>query len=83
MSPEVPFKGNKRPEPFPINWVGKEDLIKCCPELEEQIQLLDASDIANIASKVGDALQESYWMALKIVLLAYLGAENINTDEVA
>ena len=80
MSPETPLKDNKRPEPFPISWVSKEDLISCCPELEKQIQLLDASDIANIASKVGEALQESYWLALEIVLPAYLGTENMSVD---
>jgi len=50
-------------------------------ELKEQIKSLDNSDIANIADKVGDALQESYWMALEIILTGTLGIENHKKGE--
>jgi len=81
MSPEIPSKGDERLEPCPIAWVSREDLVNCCPELKEQIKSLDNSDIANISDKVGDALQESYWMALEIILTGYLGIENQEKSE--
>ena len=59
-------------ETFPIAWVSREDLLHCCPEFAEQIQALDPSEIDHIGSKVGDRLQETYWMALEIVLSDYL-----------
>ena len=67
MSPEISSQGDERLQPYPITWVSKEDLTYCCPELEDQIKSLDNSDIANIADKVGDALQESYWMVLEVI----------------
>ena len=81
MSPEIQSKGDERLQPYPIAWVSREDLVNCCPELKEQIKSLDNSDIANIAYKVGDALQESYWMALEIILTGYLGIENNKKGE--
>ena len=81
MFPEIPSQGDERLQPCPIAWVSREDLVNCCPELKEQIKSLDNSDIANIAYKVGDALQESYWMALEIILTGYLGIENNKKGE--
>ena len=75
MSPELPSNEDERSQPFPISYVSREDLVNCCPELKDQIKSLDDSDIDNIADKVGDALQESYWMALEIILTGYLGVE--------
>jgi len=81
MSPEIPSQGDERLQPYPIAWVSREDLVDCCPELNEQIKSLDNPDLALIADKVGDALQESYWMALEIILTGYLGFENNKTGE--
>lgn len=60
------------PQSFPTNSVAKEDLLYCRPDLERQIETLDDSDVERIANKVGEALQETYWMALNIVLSNYL-----------
>ena len=81
MSPEIQSKGDERLQPYSIAWVSREDLVNCCPELKKQIKSLDNSDIANIADKVGDALQESYWMALEIILTDYLCIENNKKGE--
>lgn len=58
---------------FPTNSVAKEDLLSIRPDLEGQIQALDDNDLFRIANKVGDALSESYWTALPIILASYLG----------
>lgn len=68
---------DKQSEFFPTNYVSRDDLIRCWPELEHQVQSLDASEIENIADKVGDALQETYWTVLEIVLKDYLGGEKM------
>ena len=60
------------PRSFPTNSVAKEDLVYCRPDLEKQIEALTDSDIEKIASKVGEALQEEYWIALNIILAAHL-----------
>ena len=72
MHPELRRKGDKREESSPIGWVSREDLTHCCPNLEARIMALCNLDIAKIARKVGDALQESYWTALETVLTDYL-----------
>ncbi len=60
----------------PVCWVGKEDMLSCRPDLTERVADLDADDLARIADKLGDALQDSYWMALEIILTDYFGSEN-------
>ena len=60
------------PQAFPTNFVAKEDLLYCRPDLTSEIEVLSESDMERIANKVGDALQEMYWMALEIVLDDYL-----------
>lgn len=72
------FKQTPSMQPFPIAWVSRDDLLHVCAngenrlEMEAKVQALDASEIELIGSKVGDRLQETYWMALDIVLLDYL-----------
>jgi len=61
--------------PIPISWVSIDDLIRCRPELSEQIKTLPAEEIEYIAEKVGDALQETYWLAMGIVLDDFLSKE--------
>jgi hypothetical protein len=68
-------------EPIPISWVCKEDFIRCRPDLSEQIQDLDAAEIEYMAEKIGDALQETYWLAMQIVLLDCLGMAEEDLDE--
>ena len=81
MSPELPSNNDERLQPCQIAWVSREDLVDCCPEQKDQIKSLDNSDIALIADKLGDALQESYWKALEITLTGYQGIKNNNKGE--
>lgn len=62
--------------PIPISWVSKEDLIYCCPDRREQLESLDDSEVEYIADKIGDALQETYKLAMEIVLADYLGEDD-------
>ena len=64
----------------PTNWVAKEDLLSIRPDLASQIGMLDDNDLAEIADKVGDALSESYWIALPIILASYLGVPELDDD---
>lgn len=68
---------------FPTNWVAKEDLLSIRPDLAAQIQALDETALAKIADKVGDALSETYWITLPIILASYLGvsALGMNVDD--
>jgi hypothetical protein len=59
-------------QPVPTNWVCKADLISCRPHLEEKITSFDDGDVQIIADKIGDALQETYWLAMGIILDDYL-----------
>ena len=68
-------------EAVPTNWVHKDDLVYCRPDLAEQITALDKSAVTYIAGKIGDALQETYWMAMGIILDDYLGSGDSLSDE--
>ena len=70
---------NPDDQPIPTNWVAKEDLVYCRPDLAEQIKALDESEVTHIADKIGDALQDTYWLAMGIILDEYLGSED--TDD--
>ena len=63
----------RKPASIPISWVSKEDLLACRPDLSGRIQALDEAEVDYIAHKVGDALQDTYWLALNVVLADYLG----------
>ncbi len=67
--------GKATSEFVPISWVSKQDLLLCRPDLKEQVEALDGGDVGIIADKIGDALQETYWLAMNIVLADYLGVE--------
>ena len=67
-------RAESEPDSFPTNAAAKEDLLYIRPDLAAQISALDATDIAKIADKVGDALSEDYWTTLEIVLASYVGA---------
>jgi hypothetical protein len=61
-------------QPIPTNWVSREDLIYCRPDDKDRLAALGDSDVEYIAGKIGDALQETYWLAMGIVLSDYLEA---------
>ncbi len=71
------------PEPafHPIAWVGKADLLACHPEMEPQILALNDAEVAYIGKKIGDALQETYHLALATILAAYLDATLDTTSD--
>ncbi len=68
-------------EAVPTNWVHKDDLVYCRPDLAAQITALDTSGVKYIAGKIGDALQETYWMAMGIILDDYLSSGDTLSDE--
>ena len=57
---------------FPTNWVSKADLIRCYPDQKERLERLDDSEVECIAGEIGDALQETYWLVMEIILADYL-----------
>jgi hypothetical protein len=59
-------------QPLPTNWVSREDLIYCRPNDKDRLEALDDSEVEHIAEKIGDELQETYWLAIGIVLADYL-----------
>ena len=66
---------------FPISWVGKQDLLNRRPDLAEEINALSDAEIELIGEKIGDALQETYKLAMGIVLTDYFGVKEPDTDE--
>jgi hypothetical protein len=54
--------------PIPISWLSREDAAHCRPELAQRINKLDEGEIEYIGEKLGDALQDTYWLALGIIL---------------
>jgi hypothetical protein len=73
----------KEQAPIPTNWVSRDDLIYSHPDRKEQIEALEDSDIEYIAGKVGDALQETYWLAMDIVLSTYFEQEDASIADSA
>jgi hypothetical protein len=61
------------PDPIPIGWLSRTDLLACCPELSDRIATLSEAQMAIIANEIGDALQDTYHIALEIALLRALG----------
>lgn len=66
---------------IPISWISKQDLRNARPDLAEQINGLDDNSLQIIAKNVGDALQETYRMALELALLSHLGINETTNDE--
>ena len=61
----------KERSPIPICWVSREDLAHCRPDLRGQIEALNDGDVDYIGEKIGDALQDTYWLAMEIVLAGF------------
>jgi hypothetical protein len=76
MSIEIQSEHESEPRAHSIGWISKEDLIDCNPDREEDILLLDDMEVAHLACKVGELLQESYWTILGEVLEQYLQRKN-------
>ncbi len=67
----VPESESKQ-EDIPILWLNRSDLIKRRPDLAAVIQKLGEHEVDFIASKVGEALEEFFWIQLNVVLSLYL-----------
>ncbi len=52
---------------YPVVGVSKEDLLSARPDFEAQIAALTEGDMERIADKLGDALMDTYWLALDII----------------
>jgi hypothetical protein len=58
--------------PIAIAWLSKADLLHARPDLEKRAGELTQAEVEYLAEKLGDALQESYWLALEVVLDDYV-----------
>jgi len=56
-----------------ICWVSRQDFRNCRPDLRDRINALDETDMQYIADRIGDALQDTYWLAMSVMLSQYLG----------
>jgi hypothetical protein len=57
----------------PINWITRESLALCRPDLTEQIELLDESELQELASAIGDAQEQFYQQTVSTVLSQHFG----------
>jgi len=75
MTPENPK--HYRPE---VNacWLSIDILVEHFPHLENEICLLDDSEIAYIDKKASEMREYSYWVAMEIVLIEYIGDKKID-----
>ncbi|MBZ0285025.1 MAG: hypothetical protein K8L97_30095 [Anaerolineae bacterium] len=62
-------------EDIPIMWLNRSDLIQRRPDLVAVIQKLGEHEIQFLASKVGEALEEFYWIQLNVILSLFLDHE--------
>jgi hypothetical protein len=62
-------------EYFPVVWLSKSDLLFACEEFTEEIEALDEADLAHLAKRLGDALQENYITAIPIILAQLLNGK--------
>jgi hypothetical protein len=57
---------------IPIVWVKRSDFVKRRPDLATEIAHLKDDEVAFLAERVGDALEEFYWIQLNVVLSLFL-----------
>lgn len=62
-------------EAVPIVWFTRSDLVKRRPDLATVIHKLGDHEVEFIASKVGEALEEFYWIQVNVVLSLFLDHE--------
>jgi hypothetical protein len=70
-----PFASAETPtqdEDIPILWLSRADLIERRPDLAETINRLRDDEVEHLASLVGHALEEFYWIQVNVVLSLYL-----------
>lgn len=78
LTPEVPPSPERNAErtpdddAIPILWLNRDDLTTRRPDLIHIIQSLNDDELDFIAEKVGDALEEFYWIQVNVVLSLFL-----------
>ena len=60
-------------DPIPVCWLSREDLVACRPDLADRIETMSENELASLADRLGDALQETYWIAVAVILENYVG----------
>lgn len=69
--PTATEMASAEPAPIPVCWVSRDDLLWSQPELAQRIGALTEDEVETIAEKIGDALHETYWLALRIAVEGY------------
>lgn len=62
-------------------WLSVDILVEHFPHLENEICLLDDSDIAYIDKRASEMNQFCYWDAMEIILIEYFEDKNKNVPE--
>jgi hypothetical protein len=57
----------------PINWITRESLALCRPDLAEKIELLNEEEMHTLAHEIGDAQEQFYQMTASTVLSQHFG----------
>jgi hypothetical protein len=65
---------------YPIAYLSRSDMLRHFPEWETAIQTLEPGEVSDLADEVGEALQETYWAALEILLAARFGKDGVGPD---
>lgn len=58
---------------YPTNYVSREDLLSCRPDLDGTIQSFSDWEVEQIADKIGEHLAETYWLTMEIILTERFG----------
>jgi hypothetical protein len=71
--PDTTLSQKSKPdEDIPLLWLNRADLCQRRPDLTPIIERLRDDELSFIAEKVGNALEEFYWIQLNVVLSLYL-----------
>jgi len=65
---------------LPINWITRESLALCRSDLAEHIELLDESEMQELANAIGDAQEQFYQMTVSTVLSQHFGIAEPDED---
>ena len=58
----------REPKFYPVTHIGVEDVLSVRPDLVARLQALTDDEMSSIANDVGEALMDTYWIALETVL---------------
>lgn len=64
----------------PINWITRESLALCRPDLAEQIALLDEREMQEFASAIGDAQEQFYQQTVSVVLSQHFSIPELDDE---